>query len=101
MSAHGSKSGATQWRLDCLCAPAVAEQRHTQPWERMHSEVSYNNRRFFIDERRVPVSVSKSDLKDLLDQHETVVVCNVCGSVKAINNDQITEVIEGNVNYVA
>lgn len=88
-----STSGARQWRLDCTCLPEVAEARHTQNWERMHSQVSKNNCGYFISERRVDTKAwSEAALRRLVGRHDTVAVCNPCGSVKADNGDGFREV---------
>jgi len=83
------QSGAAQWRAECTarCASEVAQQRRVNPWTRMHSEVSYNNREFFISENRVGDDMTAEALRELLDQHDHVLVCNNCGAITAINSD--------------
>ena len=85
-----SQSGARQWRLDCTCHPEVAEQRHSQEWERMHSEVSLRNAGYFIEEDRVPDDVTEADLKAWKENYDSVVVCNPCGNIKGIDDGEVT-----------
>lgn len=82
----GVRSGATQWRHDCDCHPDLAEARDSQHWERIHSEVSKANAEFFIKESRVDDDVFEADLRDLVDEHEHVLVCNLCSSIKTLDN---------------
>jgi len=78
-------SGATQWRVDCDCLPEVAEARHTQPWERMHSQVSKRNAGYFIEEARLNGDFSKAELRRRVEQTDgTIVVCNSCGKLKEV-----------------
>lgn len=80
-------SGARQWKHDCRCNENVAEQRRVNKWIRMHSEVSKSNASYFISEDRVGDAVDEDDLLDLLDRHKHIIVCNVCGAIKAIDSD--------------
>lgn len=82
-----SRSGARQWRHRCDCHPEVAEERHSQHWERMHSEVSYNNKAYFISENRVGEDVTEADLKQLLEElesGESLLCCNCCGALRVV-----------------
>lgn len=76
--------GATQWRHECDCLPEVAEERITQKWFRMHSEVSFANVSFFISEGRVADDVTEEELLMLKEQFDHVIVCNVCQSIKGL-----------------
>lgn len=85
----GVHSGARQWRHDCDCAPEVAEARHTQQWERMHSQVSKANAEHFISEGRIDRDISEAELRSLVEDADgTVIVCNVCGSLKVVDNGE-------------
>lgn len=77
------RSGATQWRHDCTCA----EARQSQPWERMHSEVSRANAQYFVEGDRVGDAVTEADLYDFLDRHDHAIVCNVCGTIKGLGGE--------------
>jgi rubrerythrin len=78
-------SGARQWRVDCDCAPEVARQRHSQEWERMHSQVSKANAAYFIEEDRIDQDISEGELRKRVDQADgTIVVCNVCGTMREV-----------------
>lgn len=77
-------SGARQWRYDCTCSPEVAEARHSQEWQRMHSEVSRANAEYFVSEDRVDGDVEEADLVELVQEYAHVIVCNVCGDLKTL-----------------
>lgn len=83
-----TQSGATQWRYDCDCAEAVAEERHTQQWQRMHSQVSKANAKYFIEEDRLATDMTQYELRDMVDTASgTIIVCNVCGKIKEAGSD--------------
>lgn len=78
-------SGARQWRADCDCAPDVAAERRTQKWERMHSQVSKANAKYFVSENRIDKDISQGELRQRVNQADgTVLVCNVCGKLKEV-----------------
>lgn len=80
-------SGARQHRAECDCLPEVAEERHSQPWVRMHSQVSKANHEFFISEGRVDDSLTAEDLLERWEEADgTLIVCNVCGSIKEVGS---------------
>lgn len=81
-----SVSGARQWRHDCDCLPEVAEERHSQEWERMHSEISQRNLEYFVEENRVGDGVDVEDLERIYQQADGhVLVCNVCGTIRVVD----------------
>ncbi|MDG5778946.1 hypothetical protein VB773_01370 [Haloarculaceae archaeon H-GB2-1] len=81
-----SHSGARQWRVDCECVPEVAEQRDSQKWQRMHSQVSKRNATYFISEDRLAEDISESELRERLERIDgALVACNVCGSLKRVD----------------
>lgn len=79
-------SGARQWRVECECRPELAEARDTQEWERMHSQVSQANAKFFISEDRLrDDDWTPGQLKQRVQESDgTIVVCNVCGRLKEV-----------------
>jgi rubrerythrin len=81
-----SSAGAQQWDTTCNCHPGLAAERHTQEWLRKHSEVTRNNHTYFIRENRVGEAVDAATLRSLLEQHDHVLVCNVCGRIKGVDD---------------
>lgn len=78
-------SGARQWRYDCDCLPEVADERRTQEWQRMHSQVSKANAGYFISEGRLAADLDKSELRERVDQADgTLIACNVCGTLREV-----------------
>ncbi len=82
-----SFSGARQWRYECECLPEVADARHSQKWERMHSEVSSRNLEYFIDEGRVGDALDVEGLRWIYEEagDSHVIVCNCCGIIKVVD----------------
>lgn len=80
-----TQSGARQWRHPCDCAPEVAEERDSQPWERMHSQVSQANAEYFIAEDRLAADLDEQELRKRHRQADgKLIVCNVCGRIKEV-----------------
>ncbi|MDT3434711.1 hypothetical protein [Haloarcula sp. 1CSR25-25] len=78
-------SGAVQWRVACECLPGVAEERSTQPWERMHSQDSERNLEYFISEDRIRADLDVDDLEQRHEQAQgSLVCCTVCGRLKEV-----------------
>ena len=81
-----SHSGARQWRYDCDCNPEVAEARHSQEWQRMHSQVSRANAEYFITEDRLKCDINESELRRRVKNADgTPIVCNACGKLKEVS----------------
>lgn len=78
---------ARQWHIECSCVPELAEERITQEWIRMHSEVTANSLSYFFREGRVPPSFDRDEMERLVEDADTVAICNVCNSVKADHGD--------------
>jgi hypothetical protein len=52
----------------------------------MHSQVSERNAEYFISEDRLKSDLDEYDLRCRLEQADgTLVVCNVCGSLKEVD----------------
>lgn len=69
-------------RHDCTCLPGVADAREKRPWWRMHSEVSRDDVADLVAGDGPDLDLDEDDLRDLVAEHDTVLVCNVCGEVK-------------------
>lgn len=74
-------SGAAQWRVACEdCGNPDIDYR------RMHSEVSRNNHEYFIEEERVPDSVTADQLLAMLERAAgAIIVCNNCGTIREVD----------------